>query len=129
MNRAFGSLPYRQRIFSRVSPPLLNHAQQGIYSVSCVVQFHLDRNHRQRSQRVKISAQIYRIFFGGDKAPALTSLPQLQQLANVLLRVRMMIAKESFGHWINTGSAQLQQEVLRPRNSTEDNRPFRNVLR
>src|ERR1700722_13255988 len=52
INSAFGSHPYRQRIFSRVPPPLLNYAQHGIHCVICVGQLHLDRNHRQRRESV-----------------------------------------------------------------------------
>src|SRR4029077_11225669 len=99
--RAFGSLPYRPRIFSRAPPPLLNHAQHGIHTVSCVGQLHLHRNHRQRRQRVKISTQVHRILLCSNKASSLTALPELQQITNIFVGIRMMVAKKCLGYGIN----------------------------
>src|SRR5580704_16084761 len=116
-------------IFSRVAAPFLNHAQHGIHGISGVRQLHLYPNHHQRRERCQISSQVHGIFFCGDEAARLTALPKLQQVANILLGVGVMIAEESLGDRINTRSPQLQQKVLRPRNATEHNRPSRNVLR
>ena len=67
---AHTDVPLLYGIFSRAAAPLLDHAQHGIHSVSCVGELHLDRNDSQRRQRAEISSQINRIFFGGNKAAA-----------------------------------------------------------
>src|SRR5271170_1658116 len=116
-------------IFSRAPPPFLDHAQHGIHNVSRVGQFHLDGDDRQRRERRQISAQVHRIFFGGDEAAALTALPELQQIAHVFFCVGVMIAEKRLGCGIDARGPQLQQKILWPRNAAEHHGPRRNILR
>src|SRR5208282_6265207 len=98
------------------------------HSVICVGKLHLHRDDRQRRQRVKITAQVYRIFFRGHKTASLTPLSKLEQVTNIFLSVRMVIAKERLRDWIHARSPQLQQKILRPRNPTEHDGPRRQVF-
>src|SRR5262249_38224687 len=81
------NLPLTLPILSCPAATLGKGMQDGIHSVSGVFQFHLHRDDRNRLQRGKISAQIHRIFFGGDESARFTFLFQLQQFAHVFFRI------------------------------------------
>src|ERR1700722_11707902 len=116
------------RIFSRAAAPFIHHAQDGIDGVSRAGKFHLDRDDCERRERVKISAQVHRIFLRSDEASSLAALFELQQVAHILFRVGMMITEECFCGRGNASGPQLQQKILGSRNAAKHHRPRWNIL-
>src|SRR2546421_2974832 len=63
-----------RKIFSCPPSALLNEAQDGIHSVSCVQQFHFHRNNSQGFESRQISIQVDCVLFRGDESASLTLL-------------------------------------------------------
>src|SRR5579863_183354 len=115
-------------IFSRVGSAVLDRAQHGIHSVSCVGKLHLYRNHGQRREGPEISTEIYCIFFGSHETASFTSPIKFKQVANIFFSVSVMIAEECLRYRIDSRCAELQHKILRPRNSAKHERPCRDIL-
>ena len=117
-------LDRRQRTEFTVS--FVDLAQDGINGVSGIGQFHLYRDDRERLQRGKIRTQVDGVFLGGDEASSLAAVLQVEQLADIFLGIRVMIAIEGFGYWFDIGGPQLQNKILRTGDPAKHDRTRRN---
>src|ERR1051326_6654068 len=119
---------YRQ-ILSCAAFSFVDLAQDGIHGVSCIGQFHVHGNDRERLKRGKVWPEVDRIFLSSDKPSRLAALFQFQQFADVLFFIRMVVAVKCFGNRLDVGGAQLQQKILRTCDPAEHHRSWWNILR
>src|SRR5450631_168803 len=110
---------FSREIFSRRRPAFPNHAQNSIQSVSGVKEFHSSARDGDPIKRRKQRAEIDRVFFGGDETTGVVLLTQGSEIADIFLRVRVVVAVKLRGGWVNTSGLQLIDELLGASDATE----------
>ena len=71
-------------------------AQNRVYRIAWVDQFHLERGNEDRLQCSHVFFEIDGILFRSDKPARLMTLSQLQEIANVTLSISVVVRKNSF---------------------------------
>src|SRR5262249_61717620 len=72
-------------------------------------------------------AKVDGVFFGSDEATGLATVFQSLQFADVSFAIGMVIAVDGFGSRFDAGLTELQHEVLRACDATENNRTVRSL--
>ena len=116
-----------KQILSCAAFSFFDRSQHGIYGVSSVCEFHLHRNYGNRLEGREIATKVDRVLFSGDESTCLAALLELQEFAHVLFGVGVVVAVEGFGHGLDIGRAQLQDEITGPGNSAKNKWTLRNV--